>query len=69
MMDSMGFNDCLLFIQEFGTDCFGLVYIILSNFEVLVLKDDSMEVDYIGSYQMHPDRSSCLGLSANGLMV
>ena len=25
MMDSMGFNDCLLFIQEFGTDCFCLV--------------------------------------------
>ena len=23
-MDSMGFNDCLLFIQEFGTDCFCL---------------------------------------------
>ena len=28
-----------------------------------------MEVHYIGSYRMHPDRSSCLGLSANGLIV
>ena len=28
-----------------------------------------MEVHYIGSYQMHPVRSSCLGLSAKGLMV
>ena len=26
-MDSMGFNDCLLFIQEFGTDCFCLVLV------------------------------------------
>ena len=34
-----------------------------------VLKDDSMEVHYIGSYRMHPDRSSCLGSSANGLIV
>ena len=25
MMDSMGFNDCLSFTQEFGTDCFCLV--------------------------------------------
>ena len=34
-----------------------------------LLKDDSMEVHYIDSYRMHPDRSSCLGLSANGLVV
>ena len=34
-----------------------------------VPKDDSMEVHYIGSYRMHPDRSSYLGSSANGLMV
>ena len=34
-----------------------------------VLKDESMEVHYIGSYQMHPERSFCLGLSAKGLMV
>ena len=27
MMDSMGFNDCLLFIQEFGTDCFCIVFL------------------------------------------
>ena len=28
-----------------------------------------MEVHHIGSYWMHPDRSSCLGSPANGLMV
>ena len=33
------------------------------------LKDESMEVHYIGSYRMHPGRSSCLGSSAIGLMV
>ena len=43
-----------------------LVYIRMPNFEMAVLKDDSMEVHYIGSYRMHPDRSSCLGSSANG---
>ena len=32
MMDSMGFNDCLLFIQEFGTDCFCLVLNLLLTF-------------------------------------
>ena len=46
-----------------------LIYIGLANFEMAVLKDDSMEVHYTGSYQMHPNRSSCLGSSANGLMV
>ena len=46
-----------------------LIYIGLPNFEMTVLKDDSMEVHDIGSYRMHPDRSSCLGSSANGLMV
>ena len=46
-----------------------LIYIRLPNFEMAVLKDDSMEVHYIGSYRMHPDRSSCLGSSANGLIV
>jgi hypothetical protein len=45
------------------------IYIGLPNFEMAVLKDDSMEVHYIGSYQMHPDRSYCLGSSANGLIV
>ena len=30
-----------------------------------VMKDDSMEVHYISSYRRHPDRSSCLGSSAN----
>ena len=46
-----------------------LIYIWLPNFEMAVLKDDSIEVPYIGSYRMPPDRSSCLGLSANGLIV
>ena len=30
MMDSMGFNDCLLFIKKFGTDCFALFTTILT---------------------------------------
>ena len=46
-----------------------LIYMRFQNFEMAVLKDDSMEMQYIGSYRMHPDRSSCLGSSANGLMV
>ena len=32
MIDSMGFNDCLLFIQEFGTDCFCLVLTTIRTF-------------------------------------
>ena len=44
------------------------IYIGLPNFEIAVLKDDIMEVHYIGSYRMHPGRSSCLGWSVNGLI-
>ena len=46
-----------------------VAYISLPNFEMAVLKDGSMEVHYIGSHRMHPDRSSFLGWSANDLMV
>ena len=42
------------------------IYIKLPNFQDLVLKDDCMEGHHIGLNRMHPDRSSCLSLSANG---
>ena len=32
MMDSIGFKECLLFIQEFGTDCFCLVTLTVCNY-------------------------------------
>ena len=43
-----------------------LVYIGMTKWLALVLKDDSMVWHHMGPSRMHPDRSSCLGLSANG---
>ena len=40
----------------------------MTKWLVLVLKDDSMVQHHMGPNQMHPDRSSCLGLSVNGWM-
>jgi hypothetical protein len=45
-----------------------LIRLQLAKWRVLVLKDDSMVQHHMGPNQMHPDRSSCLGLSANGWM-
>ena len=43
----------------------GPIYIIVPNFVSIVLKGDIMVRHHIGLNQMHPDRSSCLNLSAN----
>ena len=45
-----------------------LIHIGMTNWLVLVLKGDSMVRHHMGPNRMHPDRSSCLGLSANGWM-
>ena len=37
-----------------------------AKFCITVLKGDSMVGHHIGLNQMHPDKSSCLNLSANG---
>ena len=42
------------------------IHIGMTKWLALVLKDDSMERHHMGPNRVHPDRSSCLGLSANG---
>ena len=44
------------------------IHIGMANWFVLVLKGDIMVRHHMGPNRMHPDRSSCLGLSANGWM-
>ena len=44
------------------------IYIGMAKWHILVLKGESMDRHPMGPNRMHPDRSSCLGLSANGWM-
>ena len=44
------------------------IHITMTNWLIKVLKGDSMVWHHIGPNRMYPDRSSCLGLSANGWM-
>ena len=50
MMDSMGINDCLLFIQDFGTDCFCLVYLVVYYSKVIGKLKNKKEKNYAGLF-------------------
>ena len=52
MIDSMGFNDCLLFIQEFGTDCFCLVVELELTIEAAIKAEEFIQTELIFQKQV-----------------